>query len=53
MEANMKIVVLMGSPNKRGSTSILVDEFSKVAKDVALERPAIIPVFCNANTLQS
>ena len=29
----MKIVILMGSPNTQGSTSILVDEFKKGAKD--------------------
>ncbi len=29
----MKIVVLMGSPNKKGSTSILVDNFLKGASD--------------------
>lgn len=29
----MKITVLMGSPNKRGSTSILVDEFTKGAAE--------------------
>lgn len=29
----MKIVVLQGSPNKKGSTNILVDEFSKGAEE--------------------
>ena len=29
----MKIVVLMGSPNKKGSTSILVDNFLKGTYD--------------------
>ncbi len=28
----MKIVILQGSPNKNGSTSILVEEFSRGAK---------------------
>lgn len=43
----MKIVVLMGSPNKRGSTSILVDEFSKGAKEAG-HTVEIIDV-CHAN----
>ena len=29
----MKIVILMGSPNKKGSTSILVDSFKKGAEE--------------------
>ena len=29
----MKIIVLMGSPNKHGSTSILVDEFVRGATE--------------------
>ena len=30
----MKIVILMGSPNKKGSTSILVDCFVKGATEI-------------------
>ena len=29
----MKITILMGSPNRRGSTSILADEFKKGAEE--------------------
>ena len=30
----MKITVLMGSPNKKGSTAILVEQFKKVAQEI-------------------
>jgi Multimeric flavodoxin WrbA len=30
----MKITILMGSPNKNGSTSLLVNEFVRGAKEV-------------------
>ena len=29
----MKILILMGSPNRKGSTSILVDNFKKGAEE--------------------
>lgn len=30
----MKVIILMGSPNRKGSTSILVEEFAKGCKEV-------------------
>ena len=33
----MKIIVLMGSPNRNGSTGILVDNFKKVLKKQAIQ----------------
>lgn len=43
----MKITILMGSPNKNGSTSILVDEFVKGAKEAG-HKCEVIDV-CHAN----
>lgn len=43
----MKIVILMGSPNKKGSTSILVDSFKKGAEESG-HTVEIIDV-CHAN----
>ena len=34
----MKIVIIMGSPNKKGSTSILVDSFKKGAEERVQQR---------------
>ena len=43
----MKIIVLMGSPNRRGSTSILVDEFVRGAEESG-HQTEVIDV-CHAN----
>lgn len=32
----MKITILMGSPNRKGSTSILVDEFNRGAEEAMM-----------------
>ena len=45
----MKIVVLMGSPNKKGSTSILVDSFKRGAEESGHEVD-VIDRFCAYNS---